>query len=122
MTDQSDRELYNPHKYNRPVTLQQGRPLITPPDPSLQHRPVPHPKPDLERLRIQRQARLGGVAVQRVQDRPVRRILCGHHLKGADEPQEGRIQLAVGQMRAHAHAAARAVAVVRRAGRSVADV
>lgn len=95
--------------------LQISRPLITPPDPSLQPGPVPYPKPDLERLRIQRQARLGGVAVKRVQDRLVDRILSRHHLERADEPQKRRVQLAVGQVRAHAHAAAGAIAVMRRA-------
>lgn len=97
------------------------RPLITPPNPPIQPRPIPHAEPNLEHLRIQRQRRPRRIALERVHDRVVRPVLCGHDAERADQPQERRVQLAVGQVRARAHPTARAVREVRRAA-AVGDV
>lgn len=107
-------------KYNTPPPsplsffyLQLPRPLLALPHPPLQALRIPDPEPNLKRHRIQRQRRLRGIAIQRVQDRMVPGIPRGHHAEGRDQPDERGVEFAVGEVRAGAHARAGAVGVVR---------
>lgn len=109
-------ETYFYKDYVRERNLQIPRPLLTLCNPFLQHRPIPRLKAHLERLWLRRQRRRNRIALDGVQNRMVRSILRRVHREGHDEPHVRRVQLAVGQVRAGAHARAGAVAVVGGAG------
>ena len=110
---------YNPKSWPGPfphASLSQiPRPLLTLPHPLFQAISVPRSETNLERLRLRRQRRGNAVALQRIQHRPVGLVGGRHELERRDHAQEGRVDLSVRQVRAHAHPAARPVAVVRRA-------
>ena len=58
---------------------------------------------NLELLRLRRQARLEGIALQRIEDRPIPSIPRWRDLKGGNQPQERGVQFAVRQMGAYTH-------------------
>lgn len=78
------------------------RALLALKNPLVDHRPVSHPQPDLERLGIHGQAIRQLVAAKAIQDRPVLRFLGRQDLEGDDQAQERGVQLAVGEVGADA--------------------
>lgn len=90
-------------------------------DPLLQLGLVPGPDLHLERLGVERQRRRRVVAVEAVHDGAVGRVVGLREVEGGDDADVGRVQLAVGEVRARAHARARAVGVVRRADLGVVE-
>ena len=80
------------------------RPLLTFSDPFLQLSFIPDLEPDLESLRLSRQACWNGIALQRVQDRIVTRVFRRQNVEGREESYEGSVEFAIGQMRARTHA------------------
>lgn len=85
------------------------------PHPSLQLFWIADPQPHLERFGLRREACLDAVALQRVEDGSIGRVLGRNDAERRNQPEERRVELAVGEVGAHAHAGAGAVAVVRRA-------
>ncbi len=84
-------------------------------DPLLELAGVSGPELHLEGLGIEGQRRGRVVTVEAVHDRPVGRVVGLRELKGGDDANVGGEELAVGEVRAGAHARAGAVGVVRRA-------
>ena len=89
------------------------RPFLTPPNPPLQRPTIPNPKLHLEPLRLCRQARLDGITLQRIQDRAIPFLLALRNMESGNQTDEGGVELAIGEVRADAHARAGAVGVVR---------
>ena len=83
--------------------------------PLLQPCPVAHAEADLEGLGLNRQARGVGVALERArQDRSLRRVRGRRHLECDERAHERDVHLPVRQVRAGAHARARAEGEVLR--------
>lgn len=99
-----------------PQHLQIPRPHLTPRNPLPQALRTPRPKPDLELLRLGRQARLDIVALQRIEDRLIALVLWRQDVERADQADEGRVQLSVCQVGTDAHPRTGAVTVVGRSG------
>ena len=97
--------------------LQIGSLLLAFRNPFLQHLPVSRLESHLERLRFGGQCRRNGIALNRIHNRRICWVPRWVHGERHDEPDVRRVELAVGQMRAGAHARAGAVAIVRRARR-----
>jgi hypothetical protein len=92
------------------------RPPLTPRHPFLQPRPIPNPHADFKRLRFRRQARLMSIALQRIEYGCIFRVLGRDDPQGGEDADEGRVELAVGEMGARAHAGAGAVGVLEGGG------
>lgn len=90
--------------------------LLTLRNPPLHQLRIPRLEPHLKRLRLRRQRRRNRITLNRVQNRPVCRVLCRVHRERHDQADVCGVQFAVGELRAGAHAGARAVAVVWGAG------
>lgn len=90
--------------------------LLTLRNPPLHQLRIPRLEPHLKRLRLRRQRRRNRITLNRVQNRPVSRVLCRVHRERHDQADVCGVQFAVGEVRAGAHAGARAVAVVWGAG------
>lgn len=84
-------------------------------DPPVQLLRVSGPELHLEGLGVEGQRRGRGVAVEAVHDRAVGRVVGLRELECGDDADVGGEELAVGEVRAGAHARAGAVGVVRRA-------
>lgn len=111
------------HKRNRQLgnPLQIFGPLIAFHNPLLQLHRIPRLKAHLEWLGLRRQSRRDLIALQCIQDRPIRQIAGRVHGECGDQPNVSREELAVGQMRTGTHARTSAVAIVRRA-RTLTDI
>lgn len=99
-----------PTPYN---PLQTPSPFLTLPHPPLQRLQIPRPKSALERFRVRRQARRYRITVQRVQDGEILRRPRRIDMECRDQTDEGRVQLAIREVRAGAHAGPGAIRVVR---------
>lgn len=87
-------------------------PLIALGDPLLQLLRIPGRESNLERLGFRRQGRGNSIAVNRIQNRTISSNLGGVHLECSDQSQERRVEFAVRQVRASAHARSSAISIM----------
>lgn len=99
-----------------PAFLRHLAPLCSrSPHPSLQLFWIPDPQSHLEWFGLRREACLHVVALQRIEHGSIGRVLGRNDAERPNQPEECRVELAVGEVGAHAHAGAGPVAVMRRA-------
>lgn len=86
------------HQSNIPRTL------LTLRNPPIDHRAIPNPQPNLERLAIHRKSVRHLVAAETVEDRLVAGFLRRQDFEGDDAAEEGGVEFAVGEVGADAPA------------------
>lgn len=94
------------------VTLQILRPLLRLRNPAIQHLSIPRPEANFKRLGIHCQSIRQFITTHTIQHGTIFRISRLDDFKRRDEFQKRRVQFAVGEMAADAHATARSVAIV----------
>ena len=92
--------------------LQVFSPLVTLGNPLFQLLGIAGGEPNLEWLGLCSQGRRDSIALNGIQDRPITLFLGGLHVESCDQPQESRVELAVGKMRASTHTGAGPISVV----------
>lgn len=94
------------------VTLQILRPLLRLRNPAIQHLAIPRPEANFKRLGIHCQSIRQFITTHTIQHGTIFRISRLDDFKRRDEFQKCRVQFAVGEMAADAHAASGSVAIV----------